>query len=341
MHAILTKRISVFYFFLFLPFIVLLYLNKGSTFSTTEIQTGPTVVDSPQLIFKRDKNHQLIQPLVSVEQRKEDTSIESLKDLISKFLQSKIATGEINTASVYFNDLVTNRCFIINPTEKFSAGSIIKIPVMMTYLKEAETNRAVLDKQIYFDSHFSIPEQNLYGEPLIEKRSYSVRSLISKMIIESDNDATALLTINLNREIFVELFKTLSLPKPDLSGVDYFFSVEECSRFLSVLFNSTYLNEENSEFALSLLTKTTFNQGLQKYLAPSVILAHKFGERNFNGEPQLHETGIVYLEHKPYLLSVLTKGNSRMTKQNTDLLLPEVLATISRIVLDEEIKSTP
>jgi beta-lactamase class A len=43
---------------------------------------------------------------------------------------------------------------------------------------------------------------------------------------------------------------------------------------------------------------------------------HKFGEAGNQFEKQLHETGIIYLNSNPYLLSVMTKGkdNAQLSK---------------------------
>jgi len=337
MHSIITKRIPAFYFLLLIPVLVFFFpiWNVKRSDDNSKVTTSQVSSQSSQMVFIRDKNFKLIQPLVLVEEKNEDNSISNLKSTLNQFLQQKIANGEIRAASVYFNDLLNDKHFTINPSEQYCPGSIIKIAVMMTFLKESETNNSLLDKQIFFDSHFSdIPEQHLYGIPLIEKRSYSIRYLISKMIVESNNDAAALLTMNINRDKFVDLFKILSLPKPDLSNWEYFISVEQCSRFLKVLFNGTYLNDENSEYAMGLLTKTTFNNGIQKYIDSSFLIAHKFGERRLLSsveEHQLHETGIVYFKGKPYVITIMTKGN-RIDP------LPEVLAQVSKIVFDEQKK---
>lgn len=333
MQAIVSKKVPLYYFLLFIIVGFIIVFSNERVVRSGVSKPLFERAQSSGLEILRNKGNKLTQPLLSVDMKGEDDSFKSLKATLSQFQQQKIASGAIKTASIYFNDLNTGKYFTINPSEQYCPGSIIKIAVMMTYLKEAEINQSILDKQIFFDSHFSgIPEQHLYGTPLIEKRSYAVKDLISKMIVESDNDAAALLTMNLNRGIFVDLFKTLSLPKPDLTNWEYFLSVEECSRFLKVLFNATYLNDENSEYAIKLLTKTMFDIGMQKYIDNSILLAHKFGERRLNSnteEQQLHESGIVYFRDQPYLLTIMTKGNSNVP-------LPEVLAQVSKIILDEQ-----
>ena len=57
-------------------------------------------------------------------------------------------------------------------------------------------------------------------------------------------------------------------------------------------------------------------------------MVHKFGERIFGSKAQLHEFGIVFYKKNPYLIGVMTKGNS-LTQLST------ILGDISKIAFDE------
>jgi len=82
-----------------------------------------------------------------------------------------------------------------------------------------------------------------------------------------------------------------------------------------------------SNDALSLLTESTFKDGLLKELPSSIVVAHKYGESGDAVSHQLHEAGIIYLQNKPYLISVMTRG----TDWNK---LSEVIGHISRMTYD-------
>jgi beta-lactamase class A len=184
-----------------------------------------------------------------------------------------------------------------------------------------------LQQKIFFKKHFNvIPEQTLTAEPLQENKYYTVNELLQSMIINSDNDAVALLNQNINIESFKLLFRVLGFREPEIKSWDYYLTAVECSRFLRLLFNATYLNEKNSEYAMKMLTETKYREGFMKYIGTDIKVAHKFGERNVNNEQQLHETGIFYLDDKPYLLTVMTKGNDKNA-------LPSILADISKMTL--------
>ena len=50
------------------------------------------------------------------------------------------------------------------------------------------------------------------------------------------------------------------LPKLNLYSANNPLSASECSVFLESLFNSTYLNDSESEYAINLLTKSVFTE---------------------------------------------------------------------------------
>ena len=99
------------------------------------------------------------------------------------------------------------------------------------------------------------------------------------------------------------------------------------------IYNASYLNRTNSEYATELLQKCNFNEGMKSGLPNSVKVAHKFGEAGDQNEQQLCETAIVYLNNNPYVLTIMTKGKD--FKQ-----LPQVTKEISSIVYQNMVQNT-
>jgi beta-lactamase class A len=130
-----------------------------------------------------------------------------------------------------------------------------------------------------------------------------------------------------DQEIFKKTFADLGLNPPDVHAPDYTLTAREFSRFIDVLYDGRYLSLPASETAIALLCESDFTKGFKRFLPPGITMAHKFGESGKPGKQELHETAIIYLNEKPYLLTVMTKGsNSQM--------LADVLAQISKIVYD-------
>ena len=274
----------------------------------------------------RNGQYKLTKPLIMVDIPNESPVYASLKGNIMSYLDDQKQKGQIRSAAVYFRDLNTGQWFSINEGESYSPGSIMKLVTLECILKQAEANPGLLNKQILLKRHFSeLPEQTLFSKPMETGKSYSVRQLLESMIIHSNNDATALLNREVDPKVFKSLFESLQLRVPDMKDWDYQVNVFEVSKFMRVLYSSTFLFPSSSEFALDLLSRSDFKIGLVKELPNDQLVAHKFGERFNEGDQQLHETAIVYIGSSPFLLTVMTKGLDR-TK------LPDVLSTVGQMV---------
>ena len=198
--------------------------------------------------------------------------------------------------------------FGLNEKDMFMPGSLLKVPLMLSIFKAAETNPSILDKKINFESggdqtpvHFPPDFSVKVGE------IYSVQALLEAMITYSDNNAALLLSQIAGEKNLEKSYSELGINPPH--NELYLMSVRTYASFFRILFNATYLNIDFSEKALSMLTKTKFKDGIHKYIPEETLIAHKFGERELeDGSKQLHDCGIVYYPDKPYVLCVMTRG---------------------------------
>ena len=104
-------------------------------------------------------------------------------------------------------------------------------------------------------------------------------------------------------------------------------------RLFRVLYNAGYLSPKNSEFALKLLSKSDFQEGLITNIDKKVVVPRKFGYRVNSTEGDLSEFGIFYVNEHPYILGVMTRGLDYKTLNN-------VLSTVSTIVY-RKMKTSP
>jgi hypothetical protein len=77
---------------------------------------------------------------------------------------------------------------------------------------------------------------------------------------------------------------------------------------MRILYSASYLNKENSEFALSLLSQAKYSDGIIAGLPANTLAAHKFGEAGLNGARELHESAIVYAGTQTYLVTIMSSG---------------------------------
>jgi len=235
----------------------------------------------------------------------------SLKTSLEESINKKIKEKKIDSASLYFRDLNNGPWISINNNEKFSPASLLKVPLMISYLKLMETDSNLLNKKITITKKEETAiTQNILPMKKIElNKEYTVENLIARMIKYSDNSAANALINNFDNKKLNQIYFDLGISIPGTEETENFMSVTEYAAFFRILYNSSYLNRTMSEKALSILSETSFSGGLKGGVPENINIAHKFGERIFENKKQLHDCGIIYLQDNNYLLCIMTRGN--------------------------------
>ena len=276
--------------------------------------------------MKRLDGYDYIKPLVFVETPCEAPKLEPIKQSILSLIDGHKASGTIASASVYLRDFNSGAWITINENEKYSPGSLLKVPELIAFMKMNEQHPGTLNKVIRYDRPLaSNKHANFLSKSIQLGKSYTIKELLSYMITYSDNNATLLLNQNIDVAVFNKVFTDLGLPAPDSKANQYPITAKDYSLFMRVLYNGTYLSIDDSEFCTRLLSTCNFPVGMEGGLPSNVKMAHKFGEGGFDNAPQFSESGIVYINNRAYLLTVMTSGNNM--KQ-----LPKVVADIARLV---------
>ena len=241
----------------------------------------------------------------------------NISSQIDAYTKKKEAMWDITHLSVYFRNLNNGGLFGVEEKEYFSPASLMKLPILISYVKKSESEPWLLDKQIVYkkDPNLADYEQNIPPEhQLVEGQSYSLREVLQYLIIYSDNNASALLEANLPMADLQRTFTDIWLTFPVITSwsFDNNIRVIDYASFFRNLFNASYLNRADSEKVLNLLTKVEFKDGLVAWVPSDITVAHKFGERGIiwaNGreEKQLHDCGIVYYPNHPYVICLMTR----------------------------------
>lgn len=249
---------------------------------------------------------------------------------VRSLLESAHARGDISSGAVFVKDLERGPWFAVNESERFIPASLLKVPLMVTYLRLAESDPGILSHALHYDgSQASVAQSFLEVAALQPGLDYNVADLLERMVVTSDNAAMQLLLRArsvMPEDSLVGVYRSLGVPSPADMPL-YELNILDYSTFFQVLYNSTYLSPEKSEYALELLSRSAFPLGIRAGVPEGVTVAHKFGERNLarTGERQLHDCGIVYEPGRPYLVCVMTRG--------ADLdRMASVIADVSRLI---------
>lgn len=284
-------------------------------------------------IRENDTTKRFIRPLLAYN-TPETQAANPFKENLKTTIATHISNNNARIVSVYYRDLNTGHWFGINQDETFIPASLFKVPLMITYLKDAEKNPRLLSTKIT-NTLTRDENKNETIQPLktiSQGESYTVEELLRNMIEYSDNNATVLLFKYINQNTLKDVFSDLDIQLPGDGVNTDFMSVSNYSFFFRILYNATYLNHEMSEKGLEMLSKIDFKDGIRKSIPSGVSVADKFGEYYLikNGETneyQLHDCGIVYHPKHPYILCIMTKGKSLDT-------LKKVLQDVSKIAYE-------
>ncbi|CAG0926539.1 hypothetical protein RHDC3_00077 [Rhodocyclaceae bacterium] len=244
--------------------------------------------------------------------RTEGSELQPFKYKIREIISRRTDAGDALKVSLYFRHLESGASFGIKASQKFVPASLLKVPLMIAWLKRAERDPAVLGRAFRYDgaTDWSATQTIKPRETLVPGASYTVDDLISRMIAYSDNNAWMVLLNNIDTRELDAIVADLHVDFDPLKSAEDSMSVRAYSSFYRVLYNATYLNREMSEKALQYLSRVDFRDGIVAGVPAGVAVASKFGERTLdNGQRELHEFGIVYHPKGAYLLGVMTKGH--------------------------------
>ena len=276
---------------------------------------------------KRIQGFKFVKPILWVDENCESDNLAGTKRKITEIIDKYKQMNGVTNTSVYLR--TGPQWTVVNENEKYQPGSLFKVPVLITILKMDEDNPGFLNKVITYDHPIQVDKKLSYPSKSIQVGNrYTVKELLAYMIKYSDNVATVLLEQNMKNEILQKLFSDIGLEVPNAYSSEYLFTAKDYSLFMRTIFNASYLSSENSEFAAELLSECNFKDGIEKGIPSNTKIAHKFGEAGSNDEKQLHESAVIYLGDKGYLLTVMTKGKDIKT-------LSSLIGEISRAVYND------
>lgn len=329
-----SKRIPIYYV------VVSMLLTAGLTFvaakflfSTRQVaatEASPVAAVRPECNYDitRLTGYRHISPILSAIHDCEAEGLMPLKMSIASYVEHEQAAGSLTTASVYIRRLSNDEWIDLNPEASFHPASLLKVPQLIAYLKMAETQPGLLDRQYKFVlPSGQMPTQYFSAKTLQPGHKYSVKELFHFMIVYSDNYANIELVNRMDMNAFNAAFTDLRMTPPNLRDRNYTITSRNYSRFLEALYNASYLSIPASEYATELLADAYFKDGIIRMLPKDLAVAHKMGEWGDGQTVELHDCGIVYHEKNPYVITIMTRGND-MNK------LPEIIGNISRIAYD-------
>lgn len=332
----MTNKLFIKYFLLFFSGLLLGSLGVYSYFNHFAAQSESKSSKAYEVHLGQKE---FVNPLVDCNQWSDQLppKANALKEKIENYINTSKNNKNTEQISVFYRDLLNGPQIEIDSNEKFAAASLLKVPILIYYMKLAEKKPEILKKKIKFslkDSKVTFAVQKITPPlTLQDGQEYLVDELLSRMITFSDNYSAEMLLRERPELNISQLLTDMGITLDNIAN-DYWITVRGYSSIFRILYNATYLSTTMSNASLQLLSFSEFKVGLRAPLPENIKVSSKFGERESENMAQLHDCGIVYHPQRPYILCVMTRG------QDTDKLIGAI-SDVSQIVWNDVNKKEP
>lgn len=279
--------------------------------SSAEILTEEQAKNAYKI--NRLQGYRNIRPVLLVESAERSEALEPMRTALLSEIERLKKSGDLTQASLFIKEFDYGNWTSVGDEVKYHPASLMKVILMMGYLRFAENNPALFEEKWLFEKNVDIQEFPQYYETkAIEPgKEYTVHELLLFMIAHSDNNATRLLASRLDKSVLQKMFVEFGLTPPESFDMGLTMSAREYSTFLNAIFNASNLSPEYAEYAADLLGQCSFKEGFGKGFPPNTRMWHKFGQwKSGVLDHELHESGIVYIKDKPYLITIMSQGKS-------------------------------
>ena len=253
--------------------------------------------------------------------------------MLKSKLEAYLATVS-GTVCLSFRDLKTGEQFDLQGDRSVHSASTIKLVIMAELMARVAAGALSLDQKITVT-----PEMKPGGDGILKElepgHSFSLREIMTLMIIVSDNQATNILIDLLGMAAINDRAKAMGLSNSVLGrkmmdsearkqGRDNFISANDMASILRAIYDGSLIDAEASKTMLDILLRQQQSGRLQLYLPEEVPVAHKCGDLDYLE----NDGGIVYVDDHPYILVVLT-SSMPSNKEGR-----EVIGHLSKLVYD-------
>jgi len=212
--------------------------------------------------------------------------------------------------SVYFEYLPSGSSIGINSTDEIPMASLVKIPTVMTIYDKMAQGKTRKDFLLRMRPQDIDQKYGTFWKEGVGAR-LSVEDAIKKTIVDSDNTTTRMLNALLTPDDILNMFNQLDINiVMENNKVIPYISAKSYSSILKSLYLSTFLEKDQSNEILNLLSQNESKEGLHGGVDDQIKVAHKTGViERVDGTNIYNDCGIVYAPKRPYILCILVNGN--------------------------------
>ncbi len=295
--------------------LVLFFLSSGlamAFYLTSFLPDFWQKITSPRVIRPQDKSTN--SPTITIE-----PTPTPWQQFLGQKLESLIETRSGRYGIyLFYVDKEDDQFLGVNHQERFSAASLMKLPIVITAYREAEKRRFDLTAEYRLKE-----EDKLAGNGSVhlqpEGTIYTYRNLAKLAIEQSDNTASSVIAKALGEDKIQETIDFFNLAKTNYSL--WQTTAEDMGQLLVALYQGKALTPAHSQELIGYLLQTIFNDQIPSALPEEIAVAHKIGL----DEQILHDAAIVFTNQGDFVLVIMSQGVSSDQAQKT---LEEITKTV-------------
>ncbi len=209
------------------------------------------------------------------------------------------------TYSFVFEDLDGEYVYKYNEDKQMTSAGLMKLIFAVAFLKRVEAGDYSMDEFISIKEEDKKPGSGILREFI--ERNYTIRELITVMLVEGDNTATFKLMKLMGSEKINSTFDEMGLKNTVLSGdpgvKENLTTAQDLATVLRMLYKHSYLSEENSEYLIDLLRQRVKSR-IAFYL--DFKERFKFASKTGNSQGIEHEAAIINAPNGNYIFTIMS-----------------------------------
>lgn len=231
---------------------------------------------------------------------------------------AKSSKGEV---AFYYENLVTGAQMMSNENQVFPAASTIKLPLVVYVYRLAAEGKLSLDEKLTYTKGFYYEGTGVIRYEKVGTQ-YTIRDLVKKSLVHSDNIAYSMLKSRVGQKDFSQYLKSLGGKVVSSHGIKS-MNCTDYSLYVKDFYNFTLQYPQLGAELLDFAKHTDFNDHMPAGV-PDLEVAHKIGW--LPKEKLYHDGGIVY-DKEPYMLIIFSKGLSDKEQRSYFKTLTENIQT--------------
>ncbi len=230
-------------------------------------------------------------------------------------LQSKIEDVDQRldgVMGVAIEDLTTGDHYLLHEDEIFAQASSIKITVLADLYLQAQQGKLKLTDLYTVQSSDLVADSDIMNGLTPGITKITLRDLATMMVAVSDNSATNVLIDRVGMQNVNAMLDSLGLTHTRLrrkmmdlqaakEGRENISTPREMMTLLEAIYKGKVLNKDSTEDFFKVLS-TNKSSFIPRDLPPGLKIANKPGEL----EAVRNDSGIVFVEGRPYVICVMT-----------------------------------